>query len=362
MLTTPVLKRINPFDKGQDYMFGFGYQGSNQTNKNNLIIEKVSDNQVVYNQTQTTFSLRHVLPADTLVNGINYRAKIRVGDINNNWSQFSEYIFFWVLQSPVLEITTIDYNNQNRVYNQTVNFETTYSQANSEALQSYRYLLYDNNQDLMVSFPEKFANGSLPLTQEITGLGNGVLYYLEVKTQSVNGQQGSTGLINFKPFYITPKLLSTLVVENAPEQGALKLNADILQLFLKLYDGNGNEVNQFDIDYIDNDWIDMNRTDYAKLVTSEGFKIEQSNFTLQIWCKNIPENEVFLTLFSNNGKIKLSMYGNKIHAFKSIYGSSLLGHFASEEIVIDSNDVVSIIIRQVDELIDVYAETVQGGG
>ena len=358
MLTTPVLRRFNPFDSAQEFMFRFDYQGSNQTNKNNLVIEKVSDNTVVYNQTITTFSLQHLLPANTLVNGVNYRAKIRVGDINNNWSQFSEYVLFWAFASPVITITTIDYDNQNRVYNQTVNFETTYIHPNNEILQSYRYLLYDSNQNLMTSFSEVFADGSVPLTQEITGLNNGELYYLEVKTQSVNGQLSSTGLINFKPFYIVPRLSAILTPENSPEQGGVKLSASLLQLRLKLYDGNGNEIDKSSVDYIDNDWIDMNRFDYGKLVTGQGFRIEQSNFTLQLWCKNIPEDEVFLTLYSTTGKTELKMYGNRVHAFKSIYGSTLVGHFASDEIVIGQDEVVSIIVKQVNNLIDLFTTVV----
>ena len=134
MLTTPVLRKFNPFNATSDFLFKFDYKGSNQAAKNNLVIEKVDDNTVVYNQTQSTFSLQHNLPANTISNGINYRAKIRVGDINNNWSNFSDYIMFWVFDNPILAITTIDYDNQNRVYNQTINFETTYSHPNSEEI------------------------------------------------------------------------------------------------------------------------------------------------------------------------------------------------------------------------------------
>src|SRR5690606_30937635 len=130
---------------------------------------------------------------------------------------------------------------------------------------------------------------------EVAGLENGVLKYLEVKTLSPNGNAGTTGLIPFKPFYVAPKLTVTLTPENLSRQGAIKVNANIIQVILKLYDNRGNQINPSDVEYIDNEWINMNRIDYDKLIADEGFNIFQSNFLLQLWCKDLPENEVFLT-------------------------------------------------------------------
>lgn len=358
----PTLKSsIIPFPSTESFEFDFFYSGQAQAVRNNLIIEKVSDNTEVYNQVQETFSLKHVLPENTLTNGVQYKAKIRVGDINNNWSDFSDWVVFYVLSPPILEITTIDYENQNRVYNQTVNFETSYTQLEGELLQSYRYLLYDSNKNLMYSFPEIFTDGSQPLIQEITNLENGILYYIEVKTISVNGALGSTGLINFKPFYVTPKLSAVLTPENLPEQGAIKVSSVIIQLIGKLYDKNNIEINPLDIEYIDNEWLDLTRDDYGKLVFQDGFNLMQSDFILKIWCKNIIDNKVFFTMVSNHGKIELIKYNNIIHAFKHLNQQSITPHYASNELEILEDQEFVICMKHINNAIDLEIALFEGG-
>ena len=357
MLTTPILNDIKTFDAVNGYTFTFDVRGGSQVIGNNLVIERISDNVEVYNQTQETFNFRHNLPAYILANGVNYRAKIRTKNINNNWSSFSNALLFWCYSKPDLYITTIDYDNQNRVYNQTVVFGTTYFQAQGEILQSYRYLLYNENKDLLNSFPEQFADGSLPLTQEVAGLENGKLYYLEVITISPSGNTGTTGLINFKPFYITPKFTVTLTPETIPEQGAIKVSANIVQIILKLYDDNGNQINPMDIEYIDDDWLDMNRVDYDKLIADEGFDILYGNFILQLWCKNLSENEVFLTLYAPQGRIEMFKLNDRIRVYKYIDNLDNPGYFVSNMFELDNEQELMIYMKQVDHLIDLQVES-----
>ena len=336
MLTTPILNDIKTFNATKDYTFTFNVIGGNQVVGNNLVIERISDNAVVYNQSQETFNFKHTLPAYTLTNGLNYRAKIRTKDINNNWSSFSTTLLFWCYSEPDLYITTIDYDNQNRVYNQTVVFETTYSQAEGEILQSYRYLLYNENKDLLKSFPEQYTDGSQPLTQEVAGLENSKLYYLEVKTLSPNGNAGTTELVPFKPFYIAPRLTVTLTPENLPEKGAIKVSANIIQIILKLYDNYGNQINPMNVEYVDNEWLDMNRIDYDKLVADEGFDIFQSNFLLQLWCKDLPENKVFLTLYAPQGRLEVFKLKNRIRVYKYINDLNNPRYFVSNKYTLSS--------------------------
>lgn len=353
MLATPILRTFNPYNATTQFEFRFDYTGGNQAVRNNLVIQRVNDNAEVYNSIEETFSLRHLLSGNTLQNGVNYRARLRVGDINNNWSQYSDWIIFWCFSEPVITINTIDYANQNRVYNQTVNFQSTYVQFENELLQSYRYLLYDSNQGLIRSFSEKFADGTFSLTQEITGLESGTLYYLEVRTVSPNNQMGTSGLIPFRPFYIAPRLTLALEPQNLPEQGAIKVNANVIQIILKLYDSHGNEINPMNIEYMDNDWIDMTKDDYARLVVDNAFEITQNDFLMQIWLKNVPENKVFLELFSEYGKIQLVKKNNMILAYKIIRDSYLYGYFGSNEMEFSTEDTVMICLKQISHLIDI---------
>lgn len=359
MLITPILKSdmpistIRPFDATKDYEFIFYVNGGDQVLRNNLVIKDLETNEVVYDENQETFAFIHILPANTLKNGKAYKAKIRTGGINNTWSQFSESQMFYCFSPAIITIPTIDYNNQNRVYNQTVLFEATYTQPEGEQLQSYRFLLYNENKNLIKSFPEKFYQNEDSLTQEIAGLQNGKLYYIQIKTESVNGLLSETNLIWFKPFYITPKLSVVLFPENLPEQGAIKLSANIVQIIGKLYDNNGKLIDPNIVEYIDDEWLDLTRLDYDKLVFDNAFDILQNDFIMKIWCKNILDNKTFLILYSPYGNIKLIKYDNRIHAFKTNKYHNIKSHFVSDVFNFVDNNQYMIYLKQVNNLIDI---------
>lgn len=360
MLSTPIIREysIIPFSADKPYTFNFEYYGSNQVVRNNLIIERVNDNVVVYNQITETFELKHVVPANILENQHEYRVRVRVSDINNNWSNFSSYIIFWVIAEPTITIINIDYANQNRVYNQTVLFQAEYYQPDGDLLQSYKYYMYDSNKKLIKVFEEQFSDGMDLLTQEIAGLTNGTHYYLEVKTTSVNGRLGSSGLVEFVPLYVTPRISVVLTPENIYEQGFIRLNAALIQVILKLYDNNGNEINPINVEYIDNEWIDLTRLDYDKLIARDGFSITKPNFVLKLWCKNVPDDIVFLTLRSNYGRVEFIKYENRIHAFKYLNGSTIKPHFASNELVIGEDEEFVLYVKSENNLLDLVVQKV----
>lgn len=367
MFTTPVIRPIKPFDATVGNLFKFDVQSGPQVVRNKLTIKDNSTGLVVYEATQETFLYQHDLPpsatlpiAEQLINGKDYQASIMVGDILNNWSAPSEVEIFWVFSPPTLTNTNID--EFNRIYNQTEIFTTTYAHLQNELLQSYRYLLYNENQGLITSFPEVFADGSLPLTQEIAGLNNGLTYFVEVRTLSQNGQEATTGLLEFTPMYIVPRLLTTLTVENDFDKGAIKLTANILQIILKLYDTVGNEIPPENIVYTDNTWIDMNNINYNKMVGTDGFSILQNDFMFQMWVKNLIENETIFRLIAPSGEIYGTYYGNRIHIFKKVNGIDIIPHFASEEFVLTlPDDTVVFRFDQKNNSIDINV-TVEGGG
>lgn len=349
IMTTPSLvKNIKPFSPDQSYDFPFVYTSGVQALRNNLIIQELSTGNQVYNATLETFSLKHQVPPSTLSAGSAYRASVRVGGAQDTLSEFSDWVIFWVLEKPELNIINIDYLNQNRVYSQTVDFQTEYTHPNFELLQSYRYNLYDSNQNLMQSYSEIYADGSELLTQEITGLVNGDLYYIELKIYTVNQQEASTGLVLVRPFYIAPILTSAIGVENIKSEGAIKVTANIIQIIGRLYDENGIEIVKDDIEYIDNEKLDMNRPDYDKLVYSEGFDIEGDDFALKLWCENLPEDRVFMKLYSDYGWIDFRCYDNKVHVFKHQYDVTYPSHHTSEEFTVLENEQFMIYVKAVD--------------
>ena len=252
---------------------------------------------------------------------------------------------FWCFSPSTINVLNIDYENQNRVYNQTVEFQSEYIQSEGEPLKSYKYLLYDSNQDLIQSFDEKFYNNEQYLTQEIAGLDNGQLYYIELKTLSIYDSEGSSGLVWFKPFYITPRLYSVLTPEVLKEQGAIKISANIVQIIGKLYDNYGIEIEPLNVEYIDNEWLDLTRVDYKKLVYEDGFNILQNNFMLKLWFKNLQDGVPFIFLHSAYGHIEFIRFDNRIHVYKRSKNHNIVSHFVSEEVDFIDNQVYMLYVK-----------------
>lgn len=355
MLITPILRQVRPFNANADYKFYFTYQGGTQARANRLVITAVDAiGALEYDSSVESFSLEHVVPSGSLTNGVQYRAKIQVGDGYGNWSAFSEEIFFWVLDDPVITIpdTIINYTDNNRVYNQTIIFSADWVHPNSEIVTSYRYLLYDSNQNLIQSFPVQYPSGATTLTQEIAGLQNKTTYFLKIETETEHFQLSSSGFIEFQAWYVTPELSARLTVNNNLDEGAVELTSDIFQLILVLQDPSGNIIPQESIVFDPAGWIDMNNVAYGKLIAQEGFASRSSELFLQLWAKNIPDDVIFLTIFSPEGKTDLIMYGNQVHAFKYLYSSTIVAHFVSNELAIGVDEIVVIGLKQYQDLIE----------
>ena len=357
MLKTPVITPFVPINATQINTIKFSYTGSNQVVKNNLVIEDLNGN-IIYNQTQNTFSFSHTLPLNSLTNGNSYRVKIRVADISNTWSSFSDSVIFYALSSPTLSILSID--GQGKVYNQTVIFQTSYTHPDNELLQSYQYKLYDNNQNLLMSYQVKYSDGSTTLNEEITGLNNNTVYYIEVLVTTVKGQLATTSKIQFIPYYAVPKMASGIRVENIKEQGAVEVHLSGKQVVLKLYDNNMNLIPTELIIYQDNDKLDLtnlNGKNYFELGTSENFEINQSDFVLQFWFEHLINTEDdFLALASDTGILRFFYYGNKFHCFKSNHHNSLTSHFVSNTITLSGQ--TTLLVKCINGLVELEAQNV----
>lgn len=357
ILTTPRLNNIDVFDAKVEKRIRFDVIGGNQVVANNLIIERLSDNREVYNQEQDAFNLYHVIQPNSILNGVDYRAKIRTKDRQGNWSPFSTSVIFWALSKPSVTIDNIAYHDQNRVYNQTVIFEATYKQKEEESVQSYRYLIYDSNKVLIQSFAEQFQPTDGKLTQEVAGLQNGEIYYVELKTISANGNNGTSGLVLVRPFYVVPKVNAVVTADTLPDKGAIKISANIVQVIMRLYDNKGSEIVVEDIEYLDGESIDLTRKDYQTLIADKGINIVGGDFMLKLWVKNIREHANICSIFNERGQIDIFKKDNTIRAYKSIRGSDIMDYYTSNTYEDTENQEVMLVIRQENDSMDIKVTT-----
>ena len=342
-LTRPVIvSPIIPFDKSIAYNVDFTVVGGNQVFANELEIQILSDNTQVYLQKIDSFQFRHLIPANTLTNGTEYRMRIRTYDINNNTSAWSDWVVFLCLNTPVVAITNI---TDGKVNNHTYDFVGSYSQSDGELIQSYRFLLYDEFENLIGASPEKFDG---LLLHQFTGLQNGKQYKIELKIITVNQMQASSGLVSFVADYIQPNLFSVLTLENISNQASILVSANIIRIIGELGSG--------EMSYIDDELIDLTN---GMVFFQDGFNVN-SNFTLKLWAKNIPTDQVFVRIMGEQGYIDIVYYDNRVHAFKRLYSGGILPHYASNELIgeLNSNDMLFIGVRNINDMIDLYIEKV----
>lgn len=339
-LITPQIANINPFSSTSDYTITFYIgNGGSQVVSNELEIQKNSDNTQVYLNKIDSFLFSHTIIANSLSNSQEYKVRIRTYDINSNYSDWSDWVTFWCFAPAIVLITNI-----NNVNNQTFTFLGNYT--SDDVLNSYKFILYDQNNILIQTFDKKFDG---LLQQEITGLDNGVTYKLELLTTSVNGLQGTSGKLSFTPSYIQPRLNSVLTLENIPNQGAVSVTANVIQIIGQTYPTSG-----VTLTYESNDIVDL--TDGNQVIFDEGFTCD-SNFIMKIWCKTLTDNQTFLTLYGDYGRIEFKLYQNKIHAYKYYNNCDICSHFASNELTsIQSTDNLFVWVKQINNLMDIQIE------
>jgi hypothetical protein len=346
-LITPILQSISAFDKSKIQEFTFFVNSGDQVVANRLVIARNDNNTVVYDQVQTTFQLKHILPINTLVNGIEYKANIYTRNASGQESQVSNTILFKCFTTPTVMFT-------NLVADQIVNssnyeFQISYSQSEGEQLESYQFLLYNVNDELEGASIVK-RDGLLKHT--FSGLKDNSQHKIKAKIQTVNGMTKETESILFTVEYITPTIAAAIYLENLPNLGRVKLSSNIINITAT---SNPNPPT-----YINNEEVDL-RNDGNYVEFDEGFKIT-GDFTLRIWVGDLKENEVFLVLYglndtdSSKQRIEISYRNGRIYVDK-IYGF-LTYHVESEIILptLTSDNTVFVYLQSINNLLNLSAQ------
>jgi hypothetical protein len=351
VLSRPLITNSNtPFDANGNYMIYFASSGD-QVFGNNLLIMDNETNQVVYDTKLLSFQLQHIVPANTLANGKEYKFKVRTFNINiasdfsnmdsTNTSDWSDAFIVKTFTTPEVDIINIP---DGKVLNQTFIFRGEYSQLEGELLQSYKFLLHDNYGSLLASSPELFNTADI--TYEYTGLENDEDYKIELIILTQNGVQATSGKISFHCEYIQPKLSTVLNLTNDKDKASIKVQAQIIQIIGEI--GNG------EIAYESNDWLDVKN---GMVYFKDGYTIED-NFTFNIWIKDITPEATFLKLISSKGTIELKFYGMKVHAFKNM--RDITYHtYSNESITPSETNTVFIFLQQVNDRLNIQTEIIQ---
>lgn len=154
------------------------------------------------------------LPVNTLINGVEYKWRVRVYNQANDVSPWSDYSLIIASARPAPTITNVS----GTLYAQRYTFIGAYSQAQNVAIKSYRFRLFREGSVI--------AESPLTFSTDIRGtfaLETETAYEIELETVSQNDVTGISSRYPFTTSYQKPTQSQAVVAQNAKELAAVRL-------------------------------------------------------------------------------------------------------------------------------------------
>lgn len=287
-LTQPIINPIAAFDATQNHVVTFLAIGGAQVVGNRIVISDNQTGKTVYDNRVITMQLAHTIPANTLTNGGYYNVVIYTIDSANNFSQASVPIPFYCYSQPTLTINNIPASST--IENGTYTFQGSYAQQENEILNSYQFILYDSNKTVLSQSDVIYYSSNSSLSYTFVGMSNDTSYYIELKGQTVNNTEITTGLLYFTVRYSQPASFAIVDLVNDCENGFIQISSNIVAI-----DGKSNPEPPI---YIDNKEVDLREPD-SWVRWDEGFNIKD-DFTMRVWGRNFNDFEPIITLSNKN--------------------------------------------------------------
>lgn len=283
-LTQPIINPIAAFDSTKEHEITFIVIGGAQVTGNRIVISDNQTGNVVYNNIVNTMKLAHTIPANTLSNGGYYNAVIYTIDNSANESVPSTPVPFYCYSQPTLTITNIPATET--IGNGTYKFQGNYLQAESEQLNSYQFILYDSNKDILDRSDIIYYQSDSSLAYTFVGMDNDTSYYVELKGQTVNNTEITSGLMYFTVRYTQPATFAIVDLINDCENGYIQISSNIVAI-----DGKSNPEPPI---YIDDKEVDLRDKD-SWVKWDEGFNIN-NDFTMRVWGRDFNDYERIISL------------------------------------------------------------------
>lgn len=289
-MAQPILFQIKAWDARLEGAVTFSYTG-NQAIKNQLIVRNNITNAVVYDQTQTTFQLRHAVATNSLVNGVCYNAQLRIFDKDNTPSAYSSAEFFYCYSAPLLSFSNCVANQiiQNSSFEALLN----YAQTESEPLNNYQFILYNEKQS-EVSRSGTLYNTSL-LKYNYSNLDDKDKYFFRAVGETLNKMQVDTGMVPISVQYIRPSIYALVDLQNIYKDGMVRIRSNIVSITGK--------SNPDPPKYIDDKEVDLIAPD-SWVKFDEGFEVS-GDFTMQLRLRSIIRNGVPIVLSNGDDSVEI---------------------------------------------------------
>lgn len=318
------------FDATTERIFEYSWDSSNvQSVANILTIRNNKTNVVIYNGRTNSLLLRHILPANTLTNGILYKAVIQVVDRQNNISPASDPILFYCYTQPTITTTLTD---GEIVQNSSCTVGITYAQPEGEELQSFNIQLYNGFRELIYTSNMKYDSSS---TVTLTGLEDNMTYYVQAVGETINHMIAESGLIRINVDYIQPDLYAYISVENRYNYGDIVFTSNLVSI-------EGNSDNPV---FVGGDYLDT--VNGTPVRFDENFRLDE-NFSLIIKGYNLQTNKVLMMLKNKDVSIEIKWRideNDEYYIQVSAQTNNLINIFMSNHMACTDTTLVKIMMR-----------------
>lgn len=290
-MAKPILYNLLPFDKSEEATLKFLWNGNQAFGNICTISDKYE--KVIYEESQTTMQLKHTIDANTLQNGNQYIARIRVLDADNNVSEISDPMLFYCFTPPTFEFINIEEGQI--IKNASYEVEMKYSQIENEPLQSWEISVYDTSRSLI-------HTSGICYTEEIkytiTNLEDKQDYFIKATCMTLNGMEISTEYIPFQARYKYPEIYSLLTLENVANNGYIKLRSNIRAV----------EAHSLkDVEYIDGEYANLKDN---TIYINDDFSLDD-DFAINLLGYNLTPNSLIMELSDGVNMINLYLRKGK---------------------------------------------------
>lgn len=330
----PILYLIQAFDSNVGTTIKFSWLG-NQPVSNTLRIKNNETNEIVYEVTQTTMRLEHIISADNnLINGRLYNASIKVTDSNNSDSEWSDVALFYCFTAPTF---SINIEPGQIIQAQTYGVNITYAQSEGELLQSYRVQVFNSNHESIFDSNMRYILD----TVRIANLQDNNSYYILATGTTINGIELSTGSISFVADFVKSEAYFMCELQNMYDTGGVYIKSNIVSV---------EGYSDSDVTYIDGDYADLSNN---RIYFDQGFSIT-NDFALMIKGKDFEAGEQIAQVKGNDEVINIY---NKYDTTTSQYYFELEAIYKQNVYVITYNyspteEDVSLWIRRKNTLFE----------
>lgn len=328
-MARPIISKIKPFDANKEYEVSLSWDG-NRATANRIIIYDYDTNRTVFDDTVSTYLLKHTIPANTLANGKKYIMQAQTYDARSAPSALSDKVLFYTFETPDFYFENIPENSL--VENASFAASIHYYSPDWEDIGKYIFYLYD------ASKKKLFQSGELTdddIRYNYKGLDNNTVYYIRCMGVTINGMELDTGYIEITVRFENPNQYARVYATPIPSQGCIQVASNLVII---QYNGTDSFT------YTDG-MIDLRD---KTLYYDKGFLI-RDDFTVLIRGIRLWQNADIFKMSNNSLGLTLSsrIYHNGQLRFRLLVpngaGSYLL---YSEPLVFENEDMVTICVRR----------------